>query len=137
MLDVIIIGGGPAGLSAAVNAACEGLETMLIADHIGGQAGTSSRIENLLGFPAGISGPALTERACKQAQKFGALIHSGRVAKVKEGFEVDLEGGARVHSRSLIIACGAQYMRPDWAIPFESKGVHYACTAEVLSLIHI
>lgn len=62
MFDVAIIGGGPAGLSAAVGAACEGLETILIADRLGGQAGTSSRIENFLGWPEGISGPTL--RAC-------------------------------------------------------------------------
>ena len=130
--DVVIIGGGPAGLSAAVNAACEGLETLLIANHIGGQAGTSSRIENFLGFPDGISGPNLTERACKQAKKFGAMIHEGTVDRLRDGFEVHLDCGTRLSTRSLILACGAHYNRPDWAIPFEGKGIHYACTADVV-----
>lgn len=133
MFDVVIIGGGPAGLSACVSAACEGLETLLIAEHIGGQAGTSSRIENYLGFPAGISGPALTDRACRQATKFGALMHKNeKVARIDDDFTVHLESGSRVHAKSLIIACGAQYRRPEWAIPYEGKGVHYACTAEVV-----
>jgi thioredoxin reductase (NADPH) len=136
MFDVAIIGGGPAGLSACVNAACEGLEAILIADTIGGQAGTSSRIENFLGFPAGISGPALTDRACRQAKKFGAVIHEGRIETVRpstrEGFSMTLEGGSRIAARSVVIACGAEYNRPEWAIPYEGKGIHYACTADVV-----
>jgi thioredoxin reductase (NADPH) len=121
-----------------VNAACEGLEAVLIADHIGGQAGTSSRIENFIGFPAGISGPALTDRACRQAQKFGAtiledsLVETIRRSTVSDGFSMTLKGGTRVRARALVIACGAHYMRPDWALPFENHGVHYACTAEVV-----
>lgn len=137
MYDVIVIGGGPAGLSATVNAACEGLEAIMIADQLGGQAGTSSRIENFLGFPEGISGPTLTKRACTQAQKFGAILHEGRVKNVRPssrgGFSLLLEGGSRLAGRSLIIACGAHYNRPDWAEGFEhGGGIHYACTSEVV-----
>lgn len=139
MFDVAVIGGGPAGLSALVNAACEGLESIMIAEEVGGRAGTSSRIENFLGFPDGISGPSLTQRATRQATKFGAIIHNGRVDKVRPStefdgcFSLELADGARVRARSLIVACGATYIEPEWAKGMDKrKGVHYACTAEVV-----
>lgn len=134
MHDVAIIGAGPAGLSAAVNAAAEGLETIIVAEHIGGQAGTSSLIENIIGFPEGISGPALTAKACTQAEKFGALMHQGRVDLVEAGptgFMIHLHGGSNFLARSVVVACGVQYNIPKWAEGIK-RGVHYACTADVV-----
>ncbi len=129
--DVAIIGTGPAGLAAAVNAAAEGLETVVIGSRIGGQAGTSSRIENLLGFPDGISGPHLTERACAQARKFGALIVEDHVVGMSPS-GIYLANGSTITARAVVLACGVQYNRPDWAKPFEHHGVHYACTSNEL-----
>src|SRR5205823_1352036 len=114
--DVIIVGAGPAGLAAAVYAASEGLDVLVLETSApGGQAGSSSKIENYLGFPTGISGQALAARAFTQAQKFGAEIAIARSA-VKLRCDqtvktVELSGGESVVGRSLIIATGVQYRR--------------------------
>jgi len=130
--DVAIIGGGPAGLAAAIGATSEGLSTIVICEKLGGQAATSSRIENFLGFPDGISGPALTDRARRQAERFGAVFdfcgctHIERAAGM---FRVHKDsGGAAVEARSVIVASGARYRRLDPLTgyeAFEGKGVHY------------
>lgn len=137
--DVTIIGGGPAGLSAALNAASEGLETLLIAETLGGQAGTSSLIENYAGFPEGISGPALTDRLKRQCLRFGVHIVKSCVKKVqrsktKRCFAVQTSVGTIFHSTAIVIATGAIYNKLTPAIPWEDKGVHYACTSQTVRL---
>ncbi|TDG10243.1 cyclic nucleotide-binding domain-containing protein [Paraburkholderia guartelaensis] len=116
--DVLIVGAGPAGLAAAVYAASEGLSVAMFDSWgPGGQAGTSARIENYLGFPAGISGEALTGRAFMQAQKFG--VHISIPTSVKSlccdcvPLAVQLDSGQRIASHTIVIACGAVYSRPD------------------------
>lgn len=114
--DVSIYGGGPSGLSAAVYAASEGLRTVLIERHaVGGQAGTSSMIENYMGFPDGISGAALAERARQQAVKFGAeLIMMGEGVKAhfdNDRIHVNLADGGRLVAKSNICATGVEYRR--------------------------
>jgi len=133
--DVAIVGAGPAGLAAAVYAASEGLDAAVIeADFPGGQAGSSSKIENYIGFPTGISGLELTGRAVVQAEKFGAQMMVGqRVAKIncdQRPYQLTLENGAILQARSIIIAAGAQYNKPDIANlkQFEGNGVYYAAT---------
>jgi thioredoxin reductase (NADPH) len=133
--DLVIVGAGPAGLASAVYGASEGLRVLVIeADVPGGQAGSSSRIENYLGFPTGISGLELTSRAYAQAQKFGAEIMIARgatkLACERAPYSVDIGEGARVASRALIIATGAQYRKPrlDNLSRFEGAGVYYAAT---------
>lgn len=129
--DVCIIGAGPAGLSAAVGAAAEGLDVIVLAQKLGGQAGTSSNIENYLGFPNGISGPALIDRACRQAHKFGALIVTvcvTGVVRTDDCFSIFTDRGSVIRAKSIIIASGAHYNRLPVTTPFENKGVHYACT---------
>ncbi len=136
--DVAIVGAGPAGLAAAVYAASEGLAVLVLDKHaIGGQAGASSRIENYLGFPTGISGQALAGRALIQAQKFGAEVAVPlQVARVvcddadgpaRFPLRLELTNGAAVLARTMVIASGALYRRPD--IPglatFEGAGVSY------------
>ncbi len=134
--DVVVVGAGPSGLAAAVYAASEGLDALVVeAVGPGGQAGTSSRIENYLGFPMGISGQDLARRAQIQAQRFGARFAVADAARRLEcryyPFEVHLEGGSMVLGRSVVVATGARYRRLD--IPeaqnFEGKGIHYAATS--------
>jgi thioredoxin reductase (NADPH) len=133
--DVAIVGGGPAGLAAAVYAASEGLDAVVIeADFPGGQAGSSSKIENYLGFPTGVSGLELTRRAVVQAEKFGAQMMVGqRVVKLQcdqRPYRLSLENGDILQARSIIIAAGAQYNTPNVANlkKFEGNGIYYAAT---------
>ncbi|HEX8243117.1 MAG TPA: FAD-dependent oxidoreductase, partial [Longimicrobium sp.] len=133
--DLVVVGAGPAGLAASVYASSEGLRTLTL-DGVaaGGQAGTSSRIENYLGFPMGISGAELTRNALLQAQKFGALISvPGGVEKLRlEGGHrvVTLEDGTEVTARCLLVASGAEYRTLDvpGLRPMEGAGVYYAAT---------
>ncbi|RED12723.1 FAD-dependent oxidoreductase [Pontivivens insulae] len=136
LFDLAVIGGGPAGLSACVYGASEALDTIVIESEApGGQAGTSSKIENYLGFPTGISGQALAGRAWIQGQKFGATFAIARPANGihrDEGkFHLTLSGGQTVHARSVILACGATYRTLDLEnyAAFEGQGIHYAATA--------
>jgi len=135
--DLLIVGAGPSGLAAAVYAASEGLDVLVLeTDSPGGQAGTSSKIENYLGFPMGISGQELAARALAQAQKFGAEIAVARTAarfvcNANVGFEVGLSNGSTARSRAIIIATGVTYRKlalPDLA-RFEGVGVYYGATA--------
>jgi thioredoxin reductase (NADPH) len=134
--DVAIVGAGPAGLAAAVYAASEGLDTLVIEGTApGGQAGTSSKIENYLGFPTGISGQALAGRAQVQAQKFGArLAISRNVSAIdcdQRPFKLHLDDGQTVSACSVIIATGARYRSLEVTNHerFEGQGIHYAATA--------
>ena len=133
--DLIVVGAGPAGLAAAVYGASEGLDVLVLERlATGGQAGTSSRIENYLGFPAGISGVELTRNALLQAQRFGARIDiPGTVVRlgVDEGDRVlTLADGTKLRTRCILIATGVSYRRLD--LPrfreFEGAGVYYAAT---------
>jgi len=134
--DVAVVGAGPAGLAAAVYAASEGLDTIVIeAVAPGGQAGTSSRIENYLGFPTGISGQALSGRAQVQAQKFGARLLISRSAKgidcQDRPFRVHLDDGASLQARTVVVATGARYRKLDLPnyTELEGNGIYYAATA--------
>lgn len=133
--DVIIVGAGPAGLAAAVYAASEGLDVLVIETRApGGQAGSSSKIENYLGFPTGVSGLELASRATTQAQKFGAtmmIAHSVvRLHCGKRPYEVELDGGEKLAARAIVIATGAQYNKPNLAnlAKFEGEGIYYGAT---------
>lgn len=115
--DLIIVGAGPAGLAAAVYAASEGLDVLMVETKApGGQAGSSSKIENYLGFPTGISGLELAARATTQAQKFGAhLVVARSVVRLDCGqlpYKIHLEGGESLLCRTVVIATGAQYNKP-------------------------
>jgi thioredoxin reductase (NADPH) len=133
--DVVIVGGGPGGLAAAVYAASEGLTTTLVEGRgLGGQAGTSSRIENLLGFPAGLSGEELTARAMLQAQKFGAEIrvscHAATLRASPQAHQIELDDGTVLAARTIIIATGVEHNGLPVAriSDFEGVGVFYAAT---------
>ena len=133
--DVVIVGAGPAGLAAAVYAASEGLDVLVIeANSPGGQAGSSSRIENYLGFPTGISGRELAGLAYAQAQKFGAevMIAKGaaELACEHNAYGVRLDDGVTIPARTVVIATGARYRRPSLANlgQFEGAGVYYNAT---------
>jgi thioredoxin reductase (NADPH) len=133
--DVVIIGAGPAGLAAAVYAASEGLDVLVVESNSpGGQAGSSSRIENYLGFPSGISGQELTARAYTQAQKFGAevVIAEGatRLDCTRKAYTIEIDNGPRVPARTVIIATGAEYRKLplDNISQFEGTGVYYGAT---------
>ena len=152
--DVVVVGAGPAGLATAVYAASEGLSVLVIdARAFGGQAGASARIENYLGFPTGISGQALAGRAYTQAQKFGArMLIPAEVARLdcerahpRAPLAVELTDGASVRGRTVVVATGARYRRPDcanlramegrgvwyWASPIEAK----LCAGEEVVLV--
>ena len=135
MCDTVVVGAGPAGLGAAVYAASEGLSTVLVDSvAIGGQASTSSRIENYLGFPAGVSGSELAERAALQATRFGARSAVPEIARAlsfEDGYHVvELDGGERLRARTVVLATGASYRRLNVArlADFEGAGVYYAAT---------
>ncbi len=132
--DLVIVGAGPSGLAAAVYGASEGLDVLMLeASSPGGQAGSSSRIENYLGFPTGISGQELADRAYTQAEKFGAqmLVAKGtRLCCDRNPLVVEVENGARIAARAVVIATGAEYRRPPWEnlSHFEGAGVYYGAT---------
>ncbi|MDE3154308.1 MAG: FAD-dependent oxidoreductase [Acidobacteriota bacterium] len=134
--DVVIIGAGPSGLAAAVYGASEGLDVLVVeGDAPGGQAGSSSKIENYLGFPMGVSGAELATRAYTQAQKFGAQIliarRANRLACERRPYAVEVDGALSVPARAVVIATGVTYRKPDVAnlLRFEGAGVYYAATA--------
>jgi thioredoxin reductase (NADPH) len=133
--DLLVVGAGPAGLAAAVYGASEGLDVIVVEDvAVGGQAGSSTRIENYLGFPAGVSGAELTRAAMLQAVKFGARLVSPRavtgLAPVPGGFRVRLDDEHDLLACSVIIASGVRYRRLD--VPglaeLEGRGVYYAAS---------
>ena len=141
VFDVAVVGAGPAGLASAVYAASEGLGTVVLeAEAPGGQAGTSSRIENYLGFPTGVSGQALAGRAQVQAQKFGARIAVPRTVQrldcAARPYALHLDDGSQVRARAVVIATGASYRKLD--LPrfdrFAGSGIHWAATAIEASL---
>ncbi len=134
--DVVICGAGPGGLAAAVYAASEGLDVLLVeARSPGGQAASSSKIENYLGFPTGISGQALAGRAFAQAEKFGAKVFvargAGRIRCEQVSMGIELGGGSTVRARTVVIATGADYRKLE--LPnrerFEGAGIYYAATS--------
>jgi thioredoxin reductase (NADPH) len=133
--DLVIVGAGPSGLAAAVYGASEGLRVLVLESNSpGGQAASSSKIENYLGFPTGISGQELAARAYTQAQKFGAqlMVAKGarRLACERKPYAIDVDGGQRVLARTVIIATGAEYRKLDVEnlSQFEGAGVYYGAT---------
>jgi thioredoxin reductase (NADPH) len=132
--DLVVVGAGPSGLAAAVYGASEGLDVMILeTSSPGGQAGSSSRIENYLGFPTGISGQELAARAYTQAQKFGAdmlIAKATRLICDHKPYVLELESGAQISTRTVVIATGAEYRKlPLENLPrFEGAGVYYGAT---------
>jgi len=150
MYDVLIIGGGPAGLAASVYGSCEGLKTILIEkSNPGGQASSSARIENYLGFPNGLSGAELTRRAITQTLRFGTEILTPKTVKnirLQDGYKItEMTDGSEVHSKTVIISTGIAYTKLE--IPgldkFTGAGVYYgsasieahACRGEIVYII--
>ena len=131
--DLAVVGAGPAGLAAAVYGASEGLNVVVLdGKAAGGQAGTSSKIENYFGFPTGISGQALAGRGLSQARKFGAEVAVPVEVKslncdATKDFEIELDNGEKIHAASIVVSTGARYRKPD--IPrlehFEGRGIYY------------
>ncbi|HEY8833789.1 MAG TPA: FAD-dependent oxidoreductase [Gemmatimonadaceae bacterium] len=133
--DVVIVGAGPSGLAAAVYAASEGLDVLVLESNApGGQAGSSSRIENYLGFPSGITGGELTDRAYTQAQKFGAEMviaeSATRLDCTRNAYTIEIDNGPRVSTRTVIIATGAEYRKLplENIARFEGAGIYYGAT---------
>ncbi len=133
--DLVVIGAGPAGLAAAVYGASEGLSTLVLEGQVpGGQAGTSSKIENYLGFPTGISGGDLVERAMLQARKFGAVISTPRSVVAIQCHQsrkrITMDNGDEIVARSIIIATGADYRKLDaeHREAYEGEGIFYSAT---------
>jgi thioredoxin reductase (NADPH) len=132
--DVVVIGAGPSGLAAAVYGASEGLDVLTIeCEAPGGQAGSTSRIENYLGFPTGVSGQELAARAYTQAERFGADLLVDRAVRLhcdRRPYRVELESGGDVRARSIVIASGVQYRKPplENLQRFEGNGVYYGAT---------
>ncbi len=150
MYDVLIIGGGPAGLAASVYGSCEGLKTILIEkSNPGGQASSSARIENYLGFPNGLSGADLTRRAITQTLRFGTEILTPKTVKnirLQDGYKItEMTDGSEIHSKTVIIATGVEYTKLE--IPgldkFTGAGVYYgsasveahACKDEIVYIV--
>jgi thioredoxin reductase (NADPH) len=135
------VGGGPAGLTAAVNGASEGLQTVLIESFApGGQAGTSTRIENYTGFPFGVSGDELASRALRQAKRLGAeIVVTRRVEAIDPAdMTVTLDGGDVIRTRSIILATGVQWrhLEVDSVDQFVGTGVYYGAARSDASLAH-
>jgi thioredoxin reductase (NADPH) len=133
--DLAIVGAGPSGLAAAVYGASEGLDVLMIeSESPGGQAGSSSKIENYLGFPTGVTGTELANRATAQAQKFGAkMLIASSVTKLnceRRPYELSVSCGQTIRARAVVIASGAQYNKPDIAnlAKFEGQGIYYGAT---------
>jgi thioredoxin reductase (NADPH) len=136
MYDVLIIGAGPAGLAASVYGSCEGLKTLLIEKaNPGGQASSSARIENYLGFPSGLSGAELTRRALSQTTRFGTEILTPKEVKsicVKDGYKItEMTDGTIVHSKAIVIATGVAYAKLDieGIEKFTGAGIYYGAAA--------
>jgi thioredoxin reductase (NADPH) len=132
--DLVVIGAGPSGLAAAVYGASEGLDVLVLeTSSPGGQAGSSSRIENYLGFPTGISGQELAGRAYVQSQKFGAHMLIAKATQLicdRKPYVIEVENGARIPARTIVIATGAEYRRPPCKnlSRYEGTGVYYGAT---------
>jgi thioredoxin reductase (NADPH) len=136
MYDVLIIGAGPAGLAASVYGSCEGLKTLLVEKaNPGGQASSSARIENYLGFPSGLSGAELTRRAISQTTRFGTEILTPKEVRsicVQDGYKItEMADGSRVHSKSIIIATGVDFTKLDieGIEKFTGAGIYYGSAA--------
>ena len=150
MYDVLIIGGGPAGLAASVYGSCEGLKTVLIEkSNPGGQASSSARIENYLGFPTGLSGADLTRRAITQTLRFGTEILTPKTVKnirLQDGYKItEMIDGSEVHSKTVVIATGVEYTKLGilGLDKFTGAGVYYgaasveahACKNEIIYIV--